>query len=1226
MKRYRAFISYSHKDEKIAAKLHRYIEQFRIPKKMEVKWSQGSEAVSRRIFPVFRDKDELPSSADLGAQIETALKISDFLVVVCSPDSAQSHWVNEEILTFKRMGKASNILALIVSGEPNAEEKTDVPNNQECFPDGLKYAVDTDGNLQRSVRMEPIAADCRKGTGNTSDAFMKIVAGLLGVGYDELKQREIKRKQRFAYLIAGVALAVVLLTGTLSIIAIRNANAFKEQKIIAEENEKIALRNEEEARRQREIAEENEEEANLQKEIAHKNEEEAIFQRTIAEQKKLEAQREREATERQLIINLIRRGNRETEMGNIQTGTAFYAKADAISDGHPMLKKTTSILYEGWKQSFSAPYGLISSSYVTVHPIDSGRTGDELRYIEVPGRLVTLEAEGRKTVRVLPSPLKGVSFMYHQGSNQVLEYRQKEQDVRIRSLDEEMKLICSVPVDMELGYIWFEGPKEHFALMSRDSRKLQLFSYPQGELVLEKEAEERIFAYVTYAGERIILGYSDGSVEIIGAGGTSEAELTALGKHISGILSSPNNRYLLIQGEEQVLFYNLETGYRFPLFFESIIVDYHFTQKGDHFLIADSKGNIFSYKIDEPVILHRYYHYPRAIIRFRLNGKDNLVAALLQGNMMKVNHFPSWLDMTGNIDTREEYGDIGFIEKSIYLYRSGEYVLWKLPQLYRLEGRRHPKAAYLENKKQLVSIVAGRGLYLSFDEAYTGQGAASTTFTNESGNGPVIPASLGTPLKLVVSSEEDLVYVTTVNGELYYFDLTERSYQKLYASMEFLGAFDVSPGSRYLALGTDSGVFLLFDLHTGRSLGSVAFTGTRVSTIGFSPDGEYVSVGLLSGRVIVYHLKTLEAIINTSLGSAAGENWCGSSAPYIDFNPVVTAFSQDGRYFAAGGLIGDVFLYDLHKQEWKARHNVGRQVSALSWDNSSTALYAGSVEGTVRRITPSQGLDPSFSVDVSETPKDIVIPPDEAPLIVTTEGGALWVFEKHFGYQMGLPYTFSYPPQVLFYDKERSLCRVFIGELGIFDVHLLLKDPISFRDLTGLFIDEDDTLRTLSLEETLKRNGGLGEITKHNILEVLRITPQFDEEDKEKDEKEEPAEGLDGKWTGVGQDVGVSNWNFTLDIEMLDERTFRGTFTWYRGDSGRGAEKGYAGKEKVRGEYIRKFQLLKMRSVEIDSTTGIGGSVWYKAYLNDDMTRIEHGVWGRYGHYWGIWSGKKGER
>ena len=103
MKRYRAFISYSHKDEKIAAKLHRYIEQFRIPKKLDIKWDPVSENGPRRIFPVFRDKDELPSSADLGTQIETALRNSDFLVVVCSPDSAQSRWVNEEILTFKGM-------------------------------------------------------------------------------------------------------------------------------------------------------------------------------------------------------------------------------------------------------------------------------------------------------------------------------------------------------------------------------------------------------------------------------------------------------------------------------------------------------------------------------------------------------------------------------------------------------------------------------------------------------------------------------------------------------------------------------------------------------------------------------------------------------------------------------------------------------------------------------------------------------------------------------------------------------------------------------------------------------------------------------------------------------------------------------------------------------------------------------------------------------------------
>jgi len=56
--KYRAFISYSHRDEKWAAWLHSALETYRIPKSLV-----GSETsfgvVPARLAPVFRDRDEL---------------------------------------------------------------------------------------------------------------------------------------------------------------------------------------------------------------------------------------------------------------------------------------------------------------------------------------------------------------------------------------------------------------------------------------------------------------------------------------------------------------------------------------------------------------------------------------------------------------------------------------------------------------------------------------------------------------------------------------------------------------------------------------------------------------------------------------------------------------------------------------------------------------------------------------------------------------------------------------------------------------------------------------------------------------------------------------------------------------------------------------------------------------------------------------------------------------
>ena len=99
--KYRAFISYSHRDERSAAWLHKSIEGYRVPKPLIGKAGRDG-AIPSKIFPVFRDRDELASSPDLTSSLRLALEQSAHLIVLCSPAAANSRWVNQEILEFKR--------------------------------------------------------------------------------------------------------------------------------------------------------------------------------------------------------------------------------------------------------------------------------------------------------------------------------------------------------------------------------------------------------------------------------------------------------------------------------------------------------------------------------------------------------------------------------------------------------------------------------------------------------------------------------------------------------------------------------------------------------------------------------------------------------------------------------------------------------------------------------------------------------------------------------------------------------------------------------------------------------------------------------------------------------------------------------------------------------------------------------------------------------------------
>lgn len=205
--KYWAFISYSHQDRDWAQWLHKAIETYRVPRRLVGRPSRNGP-VPARLFPVFRDREELPGSADLGKTIDEALNQSRHLVVICSPRAAISRWVEQEIRRFKAMGREDRVLCLIVDGEPNA---SDMPDSGllECFPRAIRYRVESDQQLSPQ-RAEPIAADLRPHADGKTNAKLKLLAGLLDVNFDELKQRERRRRFWRNVQIAAATLAVLL--------------------------------------------------------------------------------------------------------------------------------------------------------------------------------------------------------------------------------------------------------------------------------------------------------------------------------------------------------------------------------------------------------------------------------------------------------------------------------------------------------------------------------------------------------------------------------------------------------------------------------------------------------------------------------------------------------------------------------------------------------------------------------------------------------------------------------------------------------------------------------------------------------------------------------------------------------------------------------------------------------------------------------------------------------
>ena len=151
---YWAFISYSHQDAAWGDWLHKALETYRIPKVLRGRSKLIGDwlsSIPARVMPIFRDREELPTSSDLSTQIAEALEKSRTLIVICSPHAAKSHWVNQEILTFRRLGRGHRILAIIVDGEPNATDKDGFDSDLECFPQALRYALPEEEPAESSV-------------------------------------------------------------------------------------------------------------------------------------------------------------------------------------------------------------------------------------------------------------------------------------------------------------------------------------------------------------------------------------------------------------------------------------------------------------------------------------------------------------------------------------------------------------------------------------------------------------------------------------------------------------------------------------------------------------------------------------------------------------------------------------------------------------------------------------------------------------------------------------------------------------------------------------------------------------------------------------------------------------------------------------------------------------------------------------------------------------------
>ncbi len=188
-----AFISYSHRDLAWGRWLQKKLEGYSVPREA------ARERQESRKLRIFRDQTDL-AGAELQSSLNREMKRSRFLIVICSPASASSKWVNEEIRYFMSLGRADRIIPFIVSGEPFSESP-----ETECFPPALK---EKEGDELLGTNVQEIGKN---------KAFLKVASILLDIRFNRLVDRAKKRRLTIGLSAGSAALAVVSVVAALAV-------------------------------------------------------------------------------------------------------------------------------------------------------------------------------------------------------------------------------------------------------------------------------------------------------------------------------------------------------------------------------------------------------------------------------------------------------------------------------------------------------------------------------------------------------------------------------------------------------------------------------------------------------------------------------------------------------------------------------------------------------------------------------------------------------------------------------------------------------------------------------------------------------------------------------------------------------------------------------------------------------------------------------------------------
>lgn len=181
-------------DERIGRRLDLSVAQWRAPR------SDGGGGGGRRAEAHL---EVLEATGAMRAGAMDALRRSDALIVICSPDAARATPIAEALRIFLAEKPAARILCVIARGEPGASVILG-REREECVPALLRPGAAAD-----AVKREPPSVDARPQRDEWTDIVTRAAAAARGDDPERLAAAERARRKARRYVRGGVAASLI---------------------------------------------------------------------------------------------------------------------------------------------------------------------------------------------------------------------------------------------------------------------------------------------------------------------------------------------------------------------------------------------------------------------------------------------------------------------------------------------------------------------------------------------------------------------------------------------------------------------------------------------------------------------------------------------------------------------------------------------------------------------------------------------------------------------------------------------------------------------------------------------------------------------------------------------------------------------------------------------------------------------------------------------------------